>query len=347
MTTTQFNIVALLGEFVKLITEPDYLLQVSSMTVESLNEASKKLANAEVKQVEAALKKGGSVKEVSMAFGVPQSQIYKVKRGQWVMSASTQPAEQKNKMTLEDKAKFLDETLKDIYDISSSVAAGMFNSLFISGRAGTGKTYTVLEALKKAGLQDDEDFAYVSGSVSTAVMYRKLFQFNSKVLVFDDADAVFRDESGRNILKAALDTKKVRKISYLKMSSKLYDPKEYEDDPEGELNMLESGMYPSYFNFTGRVIFISNLPKDKADPDGAIRSRSILIDVNPDDATLMQRIKTLLPFLEPIDMSLKDKEEIFEFMKNSKTVSMRTFIKAAGFKQAGLAQWERMAKRYV
>ena len=46
-------------------------------------------------------------------------------------------------------------------------------------------------------------------------------------------------------------------------------------------------------------------------------------------------------------MSLKDKEEIFEFMKNSKTVSMRTFIKAAGFKQAGLAQWERMAKRYV
>jgi len=61
----------------------------------------------------------------------------------------------------------------------------------------------------------------------------------------------------------------------------------------------------------------------------------------------MQRIKTLLPFLEPINMSLKDKKEIFEFMKNSKTVSMRTFVKAAGFKAAGLKNWERMAKRYV
>ena len=46
--------------------------------------------------------------------------------------------------------------------------------------------------------------------------------------------------------------------------------------------MIENGMVPAYFDFAGRVIFISNLAKDKADPDGAIRSRSILIDVNPD-----------------------------------------------------------------
>lgn len=178
-------------------------------------------------------------------------------------------------------------------------------------------------------------------------MFKKMFQYRTKVLVFDDCDAVFRDENGRNILKAALDTKKVRRISYLKKSGLVYDPKDFEMDPEGEFNMQENGMVPAYFDFQGRVIFISNLPKDKADPDGAIRSRSILMDVNPDDATLMERIKTLLPYLEPRDMPMKDKEEIYEFMKKAKDVSMRTFVKAAGFKQAGLKNWERMAKRYL
>ena len=34
-------------------------------------------------------------------------------------------------------------------------------------------------------------------------------------------------------------------------------------------------------------------------------------------------------------------------MKRARDVSMRTFVKAAGFKQAGLKNWERMAKRYL
>ena len=127
----------------------------------------------------------------------------------------------------------------------------------------------------------------------------------------------------------------------------LYDPIDFRDNPEGEFNALENGLIPNQFEFSGRVIFISNLDKSKADPDGAIRSRSILIDVNPDDATLMERMRLLLPYLEPVDMSLKDKEEIYEFMKNSKDVSMRTFVKAAGFKMTGSANWQRHASRYV
>jgi len=217
----------------------------------------------------------------------------------------------------------------------------------ISGRAGTGKTFSVEKALKDEGLIEDDDYIIVSGAVSTIMMFKKMFQYRNKVLVFDDCDAVFRDENGRNILKAALDTKAVRRISYLKKSGLVFDPKDFEMDPEGEFNMIENGMVPAYFDFAGRVIFISNLAKDKADPDGAIRSRSILMDVNPDDATLMERIKTLLPYLDPKDMPLKDKEEIYEFMKKANDVSMRTFVKAAGLKQAGLKNWERMAKRYL
>jgi hypothetical protein len=95
------------------------------------------------------------------------------------------------------------------------------------------------------------------------------------------------------------------------------------------------------------VIFISNLAKDKADPDGAIRSRSILVDVNPDDATLMERMERLLPHLEPTEMPLEEKREIYEFMKNANDVSMRTFVKAAGLKMSGLPNWKRAATRYL
>ena len=346
ISSDSFPITALCYEFAKLISEPSYANEVETLQ-ESVNEAARGvLKPQEQKMVMKQLKSGKSAAKISRDLGISYGAILKLKRNKNV-TLEEPAAVQVNEETLKDKVKFLDETLDDIYQISRKVAAGGFNSLMISGRAGTGKTYSVEKALSDEGLIIDDDFIMVSGAVSTIMMFKKMFQYRTKVLVFDDCDAVFRDENGRNILKAALDTKKVRRISYLKKSGLVFDPKDYEMDPEGEFNMIENGMVPAYFDFAGRVIFISNLAKDKADPDGAIRSRSILIDVNPDDATIMERIKTLLPYLEPKDMAMKDKLEIYEFMKTANDVSMRTFVKAAGFKDADLPNWQRMTKRYL
>ena len=346
ISSDSFPIVALVSELAKLISEPSYAKEVETLQ-ESVNEGARGTLTAqEQKMVMKQLKSGKSAAKISRDLGISYGAILKLKRNEPI-SLEEPSAVKVNEETLADKVAFLDETLTDIYDIARKVAAGAFNSLMISGRAGTGKTFSVEKALNDEGLIADDDYIIVSGAVSTIMMFKKMFQYRNKVLVFDDCDAVFRDENGRNILKAALDTKKVRRISYLKKSGLVFDPKDFEMDPEGEFNMIENGMVPAYFDFGGRVIFISNLAKDKADPDGAIRSRSILIDVNPDDATLMERIKTLLPYLEPRDMPMKDKEEIFEFMKKANDVSMRTFVKAAGFKVAGLPNWERMSKRYL
>ncbi len=346
MSSDNFPITALVSEFAKLISEPAYAKEVETLQ-ESVNEGTRGVLSAqEQKMVLKQLKSGKSAAKISRDLKISYGAILKLKRNETI-TLEEPAAVAANEETLADKVKFLDETLQDIYDIARKVAAGAFNSLMISGRAGTGKTFSVEKALKDEGLMEDDDYIMVSGAVSTIMMFKKMFQYRNKVLVFDDCDAVFRDENGRNILKAALDTKKVRRISYLKKSGLVFDPKDFEMDPEGEFNMIENGMVPAYFDFAGRVIFISNLPKDKADPDGAIRSRSILMDVNPDDATLMERIKTLLPYLDPKDMPLKDKEEIYEFMKKANDVSMRTFVKAAGLKQAGLKNWERMTKRYL
>ena len=338
-------IVKLLDEFARLVNDSKYMKEViaESLVTEAKSRA---LSTAELKQVSDRLAAGDSVKSISVDLDVPYRQISRIKKGVNVVPVAS-AAEKQNEVTIADKVKYLEETMEDIYQISRRVGAGAFNSLFISGRAGTGKTYNVERALRDEGLVEDDDYVLVSGAASVIMMYKKFFQYRNGTLVFDDCDAVFRDENGRNLMKAALDTKKIRKISYLKKTKAVYDPKDFEMDPEGEFNMQEAGIVPNTFEFAGRVIFISNLPKDKADPDGAIRSRSILIDVNPDDATLMERMKKLLPHLEPTDMPMKDKEEIFEFMKQAKDVSMRTFVKAAGFKMAGLSNWKRMAERYL
>jgi hypothetical protein len=343
LTSDNFSVVSLLTDFSEMINNPKYIKQIQESYI---TEGAVTLSPDLKKQIQNKLDAGESAMSIAKEFKLSYGVILKVRNGVNIPEDAS-PIVQKNTQTLNDKVKYLNETLEDIYEIARRIAAGAFNSLFISGRAGTGKTFSVEKALKDEGLQAEQDYTIMSGAVSVIEMYRKLFQYNDKVLVFDDCDAVFRDENGRNILKAALDTKKVRKISYLKKIKDIYDPLMYENDPDGELDAIERGEIPAYFNFTGRVVFISNLPKDKADPDGAIRSRSILIDVSPDDATLMERMRVLLPQLEPMELPLKDKEEIFEFMKSSKNVSMRTFVKAAGFKLAGLPNWKRMAERYV
>ena len=341
--THKIPVIKLLHEFTTLVNDKKYVEEVlaESLVVEAKTRA---LSTAELKEVNDKLNAGDSVRSIALSLDVPYRQISRIKKGVSVKPVDS-PAIAANDATLNDKVKYLEETMEDIYQISRRVGAGAFNSLFISGRAGTGKTYNVERALKDEGLVEDEDYVLVSGAASVIMMYKKFYQYRTGTLVFDDCDAVFRDENGRNLMKAALDTKPIRKISYLKKTKAVYDPKDV--TPEEEFNLQEAGVVPNTFEFAGRVIFISNLPKDKADPDGAIRSRSILVDVNPDDSTLMERMKKLLPHLEPTDMPMKEKEEIYEFMKQAKDVSMRTFVKAAGFKMAGLPNWKRMAERYL
>ncbi len=344
-SSDNFSIIQLVAELTRVIQDPKYISQVNE-AIEFIGESKRSLTPQEAQMVAKQLADGKAATEISKELGVPYSQILRIKRDV-PMRESDSPTVIQNEQTLGDKVLFFEETMGDIYDISRKVAAGAFNSLFISGRAGTGKTFNVEKAMNDEGLIEGEDWVKVSGATSVIMMFKTMYQYRNNVIVFDDADAVFRDENGRNILKAALDTKKVRNISYLKKLEMLFDPKDFDNDPQGMYNAIESGKIPNKFDFSGRVIFISNLPKDKADPDGAIRSRSILIDVNPDDATLMERMRIILPHLEPRDMPISEKEEIYEFMKKAKDVSMRTFVKAAGFKQAGLKNWERMAQRYL
>ena len=317
---------------------------------ESLNEAR---VDATVLQQILKLGKTQSVKEISQQLSVSPKTIREALRSSGVVGARAASKEKRSEpqseidmvfageATIADKSKLLDEIMEDIGDVVRAVASGNVNGLMLSGKAGTGKTYTVTSTLDKMGTP----YTVVAGSASTPGIIAELYKSSNGIIVFDDCDSVFDDQESRNIFKAALDTKKVRTISYKKQNPNFYDIDKV--TPEKLEEFEAAGKIPNSFQFTGQIIFISNLKKEKLDPDGAIRSRSLIIDVSPDDMTIMARMKTMLNDIEPLDMDMKEKLEVFEYIKDSKNVSMRTFVKAANFKKTGMKNWKRILERYV
>ena len=51
---------------------------------------------------------------------------------------------------------------------------------------------------------------------------------------------------------------------------------------------------PRFFEFTGKIIFISNLKMDKLDPDGAIRTRAFMIEIDPTDIEIYDFMESIV-----------------------------------------------------
>lgn len=147
-------------------------------------------------------------------------------------------------------------------------------ALIVSGPPGLGKSYEFRRRLKESTLiywydiedqydaaQDPEGYAVlvqdgpggkpcsgfydlVSGSITAVGLYQALWNMRKGgVLVLDDVDDVFRDETSLNLLKAALDNDpEHRRLSWRK-----------------EAKWLEDYGIPKTFLFEGSVVFLTNI----------------------------------------------------------------------------------------
>ena len=177
----------------------------------------------------------------------------------------------------------------------------------------------------------------------------KLFNYADKdnVLVFDDCDSIFSDELSLNILKAALDSKKTRRIHWNTDSFKLRN--------EG---------VPDSFEFKGSAIFITNIKFDNVksakmrDHLTALESRCHYIDLTIDtDREKMLRIKQITNdgMLDEYRFCAETQanivEEIVEFCESNKNrlreLSLRTVLKVADLAKAFPDKWEAMAENTV
>jgi hypothetical protein len=208
-----------------------------------------------------------------------------------------------------------EEQLKDLENLVRLTVAGASNALFVAGKGGVGKTHTTEKILASMGKTDGNGYFKNTGSASAAGIYSLLFKYKNDIVFFDDSDDALGDTEARNLFKAATDTKKIRKLVWNKMSKNLVDPDEMADD-----DILAAGLLPKYFEFTGKIIFISNLPLQKLDPDGAIRTRAFVINIDPTEMEIydfMEKIVDKMPLEDGLSLDSKARKHVVGLLRKT------------------------------
>lgn len=200
------------------------------------------------------------------------------------------------------------ERFKYMGDCVDMVIEKVQPSLLITGLAGIGKTYGVKERFHIRGMDEGRDYKFVQGHSSALGLYMKLQEYKDQTVVFDDCDTVFQDSSA-NILKCALDSYATRKICWA--SSRL---------PEG---------VDPEFEFTGSIIFVSNIDVSKI--DDAVESRTMVINLQMTRDEICVYMKSILGDILP-DYSMTIKKEALEFISERcnefNQFNLRSLIKA-------------------
>ena len=224
---------------------------------------------------------------------------------------------------------------KNLERLTKMVGRGIQPSLVITGGAGLGKTYLVKKTLTDMGLQEAKQFVHFKGRATAAGLFVTLYENCDKIIVLDDCDSVFKDDDAVNILKAALDSYDTRKLSYI--STKPL--KDTYGDP-----------VPRHFEFTGKIIFISNISQGKLDE--AIKSRGFVADISMNTKQMFQRIDDLKENMET-KIPVEIKEKALQIMKDLESkyegveINLRSFIKACRICAMGFEECESMVAEQI
>lgn len=192
-----------------------------------------------------------------------------------------------------------------------AIIEGYYSALYIHGDSGIGKTQSIENAVARA--KDKSIFVSLGdgGDLKGAADLAKILYNNKdgKVIIFDDFDSILEKKNCLGIMKAALNDKKTRTISWVDGTKR-----------------AKKDTIPSTFTFTSRVIVISN--KTKINPTLKNRFLSCKIEIEKHDALNWIRenfnsFETKIP--------LEYRNEVADFIEENitkfRTVDFRMFKK--------------------
>ena len=224
--------------------------------------------------------------------------------------------------------------------------SGECRALVISGPAGLGKSFAVESAIEEFDPNGHRS-TIVKGYVKPTGLFKLLFSHRhpGNVVVFDDADSIFADDTALNMIKAVTDTTERRRVSY--MSEAIL----FDDDTNEKL--------PKTFEFEGTIIFITNLDFDHLIDKGhkyaphlsAMVSRAHYVDL-----TLKTKQDYLVRIGQVIDQGLLDSKGLNDIQKievwnwivdhadTLRELSLRVALKLADIVRGGKPNWSKVAE---
>lgn len=234
-----------------------------------------------------------------------------------------------------------------LHEMTRAATTGDIRAMIVSGPPGVGKSFGVEQEVERACLFDQVSgkklrAEVIKGSVTPVALYCTLYKYSdpNSMLVFDDCDSVFFDDVSLNLLKAALDSGKKRKISWL-----------------ADSRTLRSEGVPESFNFQGSIVFITNLKFDNVksnklkDHLEALQSRCHYLDLTlntmRDKILRIKQIANDGALFADYDFDQVVQDEIIEFMDANKNalreMSLRMAIKIADLRKSFPLKWKALA----
>lgn len=208
----------------------------------------------------------------------------------------------------------------------SMVTKNIQPGLIVCGAPGIGKTYNVLQFLKKSAYMNKVNMRIIKGACTAVELYTELYKMRNKgeILLIDDADTLIgpkAPEDTLSILKAALDSTSMGpgKLVTYKSSRKVVTGRQ--DD---EYNV------PQEFYYNGSIIILTNYNIGQIDT--ALKGRVFSQNIKTNNVEILKYLKTLMKDIEPDSLSLLSKIKAYDYLMDiakqnvDMEISIRSFI---------------------
>jgi len=240
----------------------------------------------------------------------------------------------------------LRERFSILEEMADAAIDGVVRGMVVTGPPGVGKSFGVERVLDNAAVavkmtSGRQKYGVEKGAASAIGLYKLLYEYSydGSVLVLDDCDTVLYDETSLNLLKAALDSGKKRRISW-----------------KSESRVLRQEGIPDSFEFHGSVIFITNLKFEKtrgklSDHLAAIMSRCHYLDLTMDSMReKFLRCRQIVDdgMLDEYDFKPEQQAELLEYVHENKNrlreLSLRMVTKIADLMKMNPEKWKSYAE---